>query len=147
MSKKYCLIEDDEWNKMSLREKLEHYISTTPDCVDDHQDYRTRNDFWCDILDVGCSGYNSQVDDDVIRVLEKMLAGHLVPSECSSHDELISYILCDSGLAEYGTSPRGAWICHEVQDIIPAVIERWRRDWIKAATENSSSALSTRLVL
>lgn len=130
MTQKYPLIEDDAWEAMTLRQKLEHYISTVPNIVDDYQDLRTRNDFWTDVLDLGCSGYNSEVDDAAIAVIERMMKGPLQAR--TVQDELISYILCDAGLGEYGTSPRGAWIDHDIRDLMPAVIERWKRDWNRA---------------
>lgn len=130
------MIEDAEWSVMTIRDKLEHYIQTTSLAEDECQDYAERFDFWSDILGVSFGGYNSAVDDDVIDVMNRMSVSKFFAE--NTHEELIAYILCNAGLAEYGTSPRGAWIDHDLRDLIPSVIERWRRDWPQ--TENPDSA-------
>ena len=113
-----------------LREQLERYIASDPS---DEGDYDAGADIW-EIL--GLMSYNGQVDEDFIYVIEAMLesvdAGFTTsiaertgwPPE---YPELIKYILCSCGLAEYGTSPRGAWIDHSLQRIMPKVLERWRK--------------------
>ncbi|MCH2074226.1 MAG: hypothetical protein MK130_05115 [Puniceicoccaceae bacterium] len=117
------LIEDTEWRAMTTRERLQHYIQTDTE----QGDYRERKSFWDDILGVGCGGYNSEVDDSVISVVERMLRKEFFAENV--HEELISYILCSADLAEYGTSPRGAWICHDIADLMPAALERWKQDF------------------
>ncbi len=57
-----------------------------------------------------------------------------IAKECGwpeEYVELIKYILCSANLAEYGTSPRGAWIHHGLAELMPKVIARWRADWTR----------------
>lgn len=119
-----ALIEDSEWSAMSIRDKLEFYIKSP---LASESDYAARGDFWSDILGINCAGYNSAIDKLVINVMERMTERKFFAD--SEQDELISYLLCGAGLAEYGTSPRGAWICHNLQDLMPSVIARFKKDW------------------
>lgn len=112
-----------------LRERLERYIASDPR---DEADLDQGADIW-EIL--GLFSYNGQLDLDFIYVIESMLkdtdTGYASaiaerkgwPPE---YPELIKNLLCKCGLAEYGTSPRGAWIDHQYQSIMPKVLERWR---------------------
>jgi hypothetical protein len=69
-----------------------------------------------DIFGLQCFSYNTAVDNDVIAVMEQMLTDNRWVTDIAeatglsaTHVELIQYILCSAGLAEYGTSPRGCW--------------------------------------
>jgi len=130
------MIEDAEWSEMPIRTKLEHYIQTTSVSQDGVRDCRERYDFWSDILGVAYGGYAQNLDEDVMRVMERMQGGDFFAE--SAYEELISYILCGADLAEYGTSPRGAWINHEIKDLVPATISRWRRDWEDSESHNAT---------
>lgn len=72
-------------------------------------------DFW-DAAGLRCSGYDSKVDDDVIRVfIETSSSDHWHADIAKrlglneSYVLLLIEALCSAGLCEYGTSPRGAW--------------------------------------
>lgn len=61
-------------------------------------------------------GYNSQVDEDIVKVMREVSQGKFnsdiaiklkLPLE---YVELIQYILCTLNYAEYGASPRGCWL-------------------------------------
>jgi len=116
--------------KRETREKLEAYIASDPEDLE-------QPSFW-DILGIPKGTYNSAVDEHIIYVIDRMIPK---PYAAFSSDiakekgwpeeyvELIKYILCSAELAEYGTSPRGAWINHDLADLMPKVIERWRANW------------------
>ena len=111
-----------------LRAQLERYIASDPA---DEADMDAGADIW-EILGV-LSSYNGQIDEDFIYVIEAMLAGNGFSEEIAQrkgwppeYPELIKYLLCQCGLAEYGTSPRGAWIEHALQPLMPKVLARWR---------------------
>lgn len=122
------LIEDSDWAAMSIKDKLAHYIETTPSSENDFQDDRARIDFWGDILGISSAGYNSAVDDLVIGVLERICARAFFAD--SAHEELIAYIICNAGLATYGTSPRAAFVEYGLEELLPKAVERWRKDWL-----------------
>jgi len=121
-----------------IGERLRAYIATTPQQIVpvEGEDYHTVvEDFW-DILGIHCGGYGSDVDDDIIKVMEAMhaqvgntssIASHTGLSE--PHVELIQYILCSAGMCDYGTSPRGCWLIHTVKDLVPEIVARWRKEW------------------
>lgn len=122
-------IEDADWARLSIREKVLHYIDTPAI----KEDYRLRNDFWSDILQMECGGYNSAVDEHVLIVLEESNTQQRYTSDIAEKNgwpeeyvELIKYILCGAGLCEYGTSPRGAFIEHSIQELLPQLIKRAR---------------------
>ncbi|MDJ0921057.1 MAG: hypothetical protein QNI84_08005 [Henriciella sp.] len=126
---------EQDWRALGIRAQLEHYVSTPPVDTEDPVSIEVRNDFWSDILDVQCGGYGTAVDEDVMFVLDKMSRNEFVASKVAhekgwpaSYAEFISYVVCSAGLADYGSSPRGAWIFDDLKDLIPAVIERWRKD-------------------
>lgn len=125
-----------------IRARLEAFVASKPgDNRDETKDYHEDvEEFW-DILGVPYGSYNSAVDEHIIYVIERMMpTPHAAYTSEIAKDrgwpeeyvELIKYILCSAGLAEYGTSPRGAWICHSLVDVMPKVIDRWRSVW----TEN-----------
>ena len=117
-------------SKREMRAKLEAYIASDPEDLE-------LPSFW-DILGIPNGTYSSAVDEHIIYVIERMIPN---PHAAYSSDiakergwpeeyvELIKYILCSANLAEYGTSPRGAWIDHGLADLMPGVIARWRADW------------------
>lgn len=134
---------------MTIRERLLAYIATNPgDNRDDTKDYHEDVEEFPDILGVPYCHYSQQVDEDIIFVIEKMLPPQSMYSSeiaqekgwSDEYVELIKYILCGAGLAEYGTSPRGAWIDHEVADLMPAVIARWRRVWADPDEANPTTS-------
>lgn len=114
------------WEAMTIRAKLEHYVSTEPLDIENPNDVAARNDFWADVLGLPSGGYNGHVDQDIIDVMQKMADQEFFAQ--NTHEELIAYILCSAELAEYGTSPRGAWIRHDIKDLVPSVIKRWQMD-------------------
>lgn len=117
------LLEDHEWDLLSVKEKLDHYASTDTE----KDDYRARNSFWADILGVTCGGYNQEVDEAVISALEALQCGVFFADNVQ--DEIIAYLLCSANLAEYGSSPRAAFLCNDLSDVLHRVIERFRQDW------------------
>jgi hypothetical protein len=76
-------------------------------------------DFWTDEAELGCVGYNSEIDTDALAVLKAIQAGKFnsdIATELglpTQYVELLQSIFCSVGWGEYGTSPRGCWIAHE----------------------------------
>lgn len=71
-------------------------------------------DMW-EALGVPCAGYSSSIDDAMIGVLIG-ISKHQYCSDIAKelklpedYVELLQSIACSAGLAEYGTSPRGAF--------------------------------------
>lgn len=83
-------------------------------------------------LELPLASYNGAVEVDILVVLEGLLAGRY-NSDISdrsgmteSHVELIQYMLCESNVCDYGTSPRGCWIVHGLKNDVEALANRWR---------------------
>lgn len=70
-----------------------------------------------------CFSYNDQITEDFWRVLQEIASWDALqkPAPCTlriaeklgldrNYVELIQYIICNNGMAEYGTSPRCCWL-------------------------------------
>ena len=85
-------------------------------------------EIWEKLIQYG--GYNSEVDRDIISVMEcvgkKMFYTDIAQylQMASSQVELIQYILCSMDYAEYGTSPRGCWLTEEGEKMLKIFQER-----------------------
>ena len=75
---------------------------------------------------IKCGGYNTEVDIDIIAVMECIKVNRpIFYTDISiklgfkkEYVELIQYIICSLDYAEYGTSPRGCWLTDEGEKIL-----------------------------
>lgn len=112
--------EQDEWvcrvcdGKMYMGEKV----------ANDQEDEDT---FLWDALKVPLGGYNSEVNNDILKVMCLIQLGKFntdISQETGmtkAHVELIQYILCSADLADYGTSPRGCWLTKEGKELLKRI--------------------------
>lgn len=92
-------------------------------------------------LNIEVFSYNSEVTMDVwnvIKLLGEKKDGYY-NTEISlelkldpKHVELIQYLICNNGHAEYGTSPRGCWLTekgfdlyNKLKELEPAMLAYW----------------------
>lgn len=87
------------------------------------------DEIWNDLIK--CGGYNSEVDSDIVSVMEliknKMFVTDIAErlKMSKSHVEIIQYILCSMDYAEYGTSPRGCWLTKKGEDALKLFKKRF----------------------
>jgi len=75
---------------------------------------------------ITCGGYSSEVDDDIILVMETIKQQRAIYvtdiadklNIQRNYVALIQYIICSLDYAEYGTSPRGCWLTEEGEKIL-----------------------------
>ncbi len=85
----------------------------------DDPEYKEMNLLWNTLLgERNCATYDGSVDLDVLNVMETLGGvGFAFYTRIAqnfklnpNYVQLINFILCGADLAEYGTSPRGAWL-------------------------------------
>jgi Mn-dependent DtxR family transcriptional regulator len=84
---------------------------------------------------IECGGYNSQIDEDIIRVMETIATEYSYVTDIAdklhlqdSYVELIQYIICSLDYAEYGTSPRGCWLTDKGTEMLKMFQERLKAE-------------------
>lgn len=84
-------------------------------------------------IGVPYASYNSDIDDDIINVMRGVRDGLFCTDIAAKHGmskthvELIQAILCGAELADYGTSPRGAFVMYESKDTFHRLLTYWER--------------------
>ena len=92
-----------------------------------------RKDAWV-AAGVGCGGYNSDVDDLLIRIVELIVVEGPIFCDAIAREvgespqfvELVQYVLCSAEWCEYGTSPRG---CFAMPGLDGARLLKSMREW------------------
>lgn len=91
--------------------------------------YDRYQDLMSDGLGIRYLGYNSSINDDIYNVMRLSSIGHRGAlssfstniakrlSISENYVELIKYLLCQEDNADYGTSPRGAWLTPKGKDL------------------------------
>lgn len=126
------IIDDQEWSKMRISEKLRHYINTPPLSYNKTYDYAVRNNFWADILGIHRAAHNKEVDKEIIAVLEQIIEGRFFPE--GSYEKSIFEILRGAGICQYWGRPLRERIDYDLLTtinchLVPKAIERWRKDY------------------
>lgn len=88
-------------------------------------------DFWEDACKIYCVPYDKAIDDDLLAVLKGIALKKYntdIAKELGyppQYVELLQSILCSADWCDYGTSPRGCWIRHDLDaDALIAKLER-----------------------
>jgi len=118
-------------SKIVTKEAVEKFVNMFPDLFDEdfllHDEICAQDLLW-GALGESCGGYNSAIDADILSCMREMAGDN--PSfntDISTklqldpkYIEIIQYLVCGAGLAEYGTSPRGAWLTQKGLDFVKA---------------------------
>ncbi len=109
-----------------IRKELERVLAKPlPD--DDQTIHLDAFDPWEDVIHgiYGC--YSSESDEVMIATLKAVrnrTTFDLI-KERGFIVEFMLYILAGHGLTEYGTSPRGGWPDHDIEDLWQPLIDKW----------------------
>ena len=112
----------------NLRQRLEAALAKpTPEHPDD-VGYSECFYPWEDVIHGIYGGYSGESDD-------LMIAALMAARDHTTFDlirergfaaEFVLYVLAGHGLIEYGTSPRGGWPDHEIEDLWQPLIDKWQ---------------------
>jgi hypothetical protein len=85
-------------------------------------------DPWADVIEGIYGSYSSESDDLMIAALEAVGSKTTFEfiKERGFAGEFALYVLAGHGLTDYGTSPRGAWPDHEIEDLWQPLIDKWK---------------------
>lgn len=119
---------------LTLRDKL--LIALAKPIASDRQLLAVRHfDPWHDILQGIHGSYASESDDLMIGALEA-IRDRGTFEFIEQHGfiaEFMLYVLSGHGLTDYGTSPRGGWPDHSIEDLWQPMIDKWKaysdRQW------------------
>jgi hypothetical protein len=111
----------------TVRQRLEAALAKP--LVDSPDDIQSAETFdpWHDVIQGIYGSYNSRSDDLMIAALKAVRDGttfEFIKAE-GFIAEFMLYILAGHGLTEYGTSPRGAWVEHAIEDLWQPLIDKW----------------------
>jgi len=113
--------------KNTMRQKLEAALqkplSESADLV--HSEVF---DPWEDVITGIYGNYSSESDDLMIEALEAVRdkATFAFIDKRGFVAEFILYVLAGHDLIDYGTSPRGGWPSHGIEDLWQPLIDKWR---------------------
>lgn len=112
---------------MTLREKLEIALAKPiplyASCEGDPEYF----DPWEDIIQGIYGDYSSQSDELMIAAIKAVrdkTTFELI-KDWGFSIEFALYVLAGHGLLNYGTSPRGGWPHHEIEDLWQPLIDKW----------------------
>jgi hypothetical protein len=83
---------------------------------------------WGDVIQGIFGNYAEDADDLMIAALEAAQNGTqwAFTGKHGFAGEFALYVLAGHGLIDYGSSPRGGFPAHEVADLFPTLIEKWK---------------------
>ncbi len=90
---------------------------------------------WDDVIQGISGGYSSECDDLMIEALEAVRDRRTFDfiTARGFSGEFALYVLAGHGLTDYGTSPRGGWPYHLIEDLWQPLIDKWKAyrdtDW------------------
>ena len=117
---------EELWCHKVEREAAEQLqdLLAKPDIEDRYSFGEESFDPW-DLFPALYGSYSAAFDDLAIDVLERVQARRF-ESEPLAY-EMFREMLCTAQLCTYGSSPRGCFPTSNFAQILPALIERWRR--------------------
>jgi len=112
---------------MNIREKIEAALAKPlPDRG--YIGEEGRFDPWEDVIRGVYGGYSSGCDALMIAALEAVRDRKTFEliDQRGFAAEFILYLLAGHGLTDYGTSPRGGWPGHHIEDLWQPLIDKWK---------------------
>jgi hypothetical protein len=109
-----------------LRSRL---LSALAKPIAENRECKSLDDFdpWEDVIQGIHGGYSSESDElmiDVLKAVRDRKTFEII-KEKGFAAEFMLYVLSGHDLTEYGTSPRGGWPYHKIEDLWQPLIDKW----------------------